>query len=568
MGPSSYGLVLLSVAYIYLILYLGSAEGRYTQELQSSNASRLVTASPGKCGTSKLPLLFPSAGGVLSYFNETPASRILIFPPIIFNSHLQIFQRLAAGLAKAGHHPTLFVSDRRTVEERPTDYTLRRYPGIFSSEEGHTFLQNTLTKLLSGSNSLIQLARVLQHYMYNCDAIFSKGQSSLEELRRVSFDLIIVDANELCGFLLAKELNVPHVVFSTGMWVPYMASPAAPTSYVPEFNSMLSDRMSFFNRAKNVALRIGGYLLTDLLIYPLYNFLLIKHHIGQAPDQKTLLPSTSIARIIKDSRAWLLCTDTALEFPSPILPNVEYVGGILARPSQPLSKEFRDFVEESAKYGGFIAVSFGAETRRLTPRLETIFSRVLSQLPFRVLWRYNVNASLPLGENVKLVDWFPQNDLLAHPHIRAFVGHGGTNGVYECLYHAVPVVGIPLFGDQYDSMVRVEAKGMGLFLNWKTMTEEQLRDAICRVTSDPRYKQSMRYYSSVHRDTLLPPVERAVHRINYTLRYNGAPHLQPAIHRLSVLEAFQLDILIAVCVTIALSVWGFKHLRRRRLYSL
>ena len=33
--------------------------------------------------------------------------------------------------------------------------------------------------------------------------------------------------------------------------------------------------------------------------------------------------------------------------------------------------------------------------------------------------------------SVQVLNWVPQNDLLAHPQIRAFVSHAGINSVYE-----------------------------------------------------------------------------------------------------------------------------------------
>lgn len=54
------------------------------------------------------------------------------------------------------------------------------------------------------------------------------------------------------------------------------------------------------------------------------------------------------------------------------------------------------------------------------------------------------------------------------------------------MYHGVPVVGVPLFGDHYDTMTRVAAKGMGIMLHWKYMTEEDLFTALSSVITDTR----------------------------------------------------------------------------------
>lgn len=54
------------------------------------------------------------------------------------------------------------------------------------------------------------------------------------------------------------------------------------------------------------------------------------------------------------------------------------------------------------------------------------------------------------------------------------------------MYHGVPVVGVPLFGDHYDTMTRVAAKGMGIMLHWKYMDEEDLYMALTSIINDTR----------------------------------------------------------------------------------
>ena len=56
--------------------------------------------------------------------------------------------------------------------------------------------------------------------------------------------------------------------------------------------------------------------------------------------------------------------------------------------------------------------------------------------------------TLNLSPNVKLIDWAPQNDVLGHPAVKAFVMQGGINSLYEAVHHAKPVVSIPVIGDQ------------------------------------------------------------------------------------------------------------------------
>ncbi|KAK7913465.1 hypothetical protein WMY93_013676 [Mugilogobius chulae] len=88
------------------------------------------------------------------------------------------------------------------------------------------------------------------------------------------------------------------------------------------------------------------------------------------------------------------------------------------------------------------------------PNIAAAFAK----LPQKIIWKHKGYKPASLGNNTLLVDWIPQNDLLGHPKTRLFVAHGGTNGIQEALYHGVPVVGIPVFFDQYDNLLRLKAR--------------------------------------------------------------------------------------------------------------
>ena len=66
--------------------------------------------------------------------------------------------------------------------------------------------------------------------------------------------------------------------------------------------------------------------------------------------------------------------------------------------------------------------------------------------------------SLNLGKNVMVVPAAPQNDVLGHPSVQAFVTHGGNNSVYEAAYHAVPMVVVPCITEQGENAVKVTVK--------------------------------------------------------------------------------------------------------------
>ena len=58
--------------------------------------------------------------------------------------------------------------------------------------------------------------------------------------------------------------------------------------------------------------------------------------------------------------------------------------------------------------------------------------------------------------------------------------------MYESAYHGVPVVAVPLFGDQFANAQKVEQFGLGIAVNHETVDAQQFFETIGRVVSDPR----------------------------------------------------------------------------------
>ncbi|VTJ86039.1 Hypothetical predicted protein, partial [Marmota monax] len=72
-----------------------------------------------------------------------------------------------------------------------------------------------------------------------------------------------------------------------------------------------------------------------------------------------------------------------------------------------------------------------------------------------------------------------------HPQTKAFITHGGTNGISEAIYHGIPMVGIPLFGDQTDNISHVKIKAAAVTLDFHTVTSTDLFEALNIVIKDP-----------------------------------------------------------------------------------
>ncbi|KAL0738228.1 hypothetical protein Bca4012_014438 [Brassica carinata] len=76
--------------------------------------------------------------------------------------------------------------------------------------------------------------------------------------------------------------------------------------------------------------------------------------------------------------------------------------------------------------------------------------------------------------NGKIVDWCPQEQVLAHPSVACFVTHCGWNSTMEALSLGVPVVCCPLWGDQVtDAVYLIDVFKTGVRLG-RGATEERV----------------------------------------------------------------------------------------------
>ncbi|KAM9132629.1 2-hydroxyacylsphingosine 1-beta-galactosyltransferase-like isoform 1-T2 [Pangshura tecta] len=466
-------------------------------------------------------------------------AKVLMMPTIIFDSHLRVFMRVADALNDRGHNATLLLHEGRESEPFLPGLRVQTYRGIFSTESADAWVQEKIKRVFQGKKTSLEIFSFLEKYLENCDLVLG-DTALLRQLQGEDFDLFLIDPNEMCGFILAHLLGVKYAVISTGFWYPAEIGATSPVAYVPEFNSLMTDRMGLVGRTWNLLVYVITRIATKLVILPKFDRLMQKHGVE---------PKKSMLELVYGTSLFFLCNDVVLDFPRPTLPHVIFTGGILAEPEKPLPVGLRHWVE--AADAGVVVVSFGIGIRALPSDLVEKMAGAFARLPQRVVWRYFGQKPNNLGENTLMMEWLPQNDLLGHSNVKAFISHCGMNGIFEAIYHGVPVVGFPFYGDQFDIMTRVQAKGMGILMDWNRVSEEDLYQAIVTVLSNPSYNKVAKQISALHRDTPMHALNRTVYWLEYILRHDGAPYLRPAVYDLSFYEYFCLDILALFLLCLA-----------------
>ncbi|KAJ7354805.1 UDP-glucuronosyltransferase 1-1 [Desmophyllum pertusum] len=144
-----------------------------------------------------------------------------------------------------------------------------------------------------------------------------------------------------------------------------------------------------------------------------------------------------------------------------------------------------------------------------------------------------------LSPNIKVVNWLPQNDLLAHKDIKAFVSHVGHNSLYE----SAPVSNAKI----------AEEFGLGIAVDHETVDAQQLTDTIERVVNEPRFKTEATRISRLMKDSPRTPLEKTGDWIEYVLRHGGAQHLRAQVFNIPWYQYYLLDVM-AFLVAMAIFV--------------
>ncbi|XP_066537755.1 UDP glucuronosyltransferase 5 family, polypeptide G1 [Hoplias malabaricus] len=491
--------------------------------------------------------------------------KILVFPED--GSHWVNMQVIMKELCTRGHNLTVVRSSRSLFIQADSSFytvitinitqTQAVHEGLFGNLLQRSIALRKMTPIVRFFEQQKDVATILQIFHNVALTLISTildDSSLMKQLQDANFGLMLTDPAFPAGVLLANYLHLPMVYnvrwLNTGD--AHMAIAPSPPSFVPMYNSLFSDIMDFLQRTENFFRYLVSHLQVHFVILPMYDELLKSHF----PPDSNLLTMQHSADI------WLMRVDFIFEFPRPSMPNIVYIGGFQCHPSQPLSAELEDFMQSSGEHG-VVVMSLGVMVTALPRDITEAIASAFAKLPQKVIWRYLGERPSSLGNNTLLLDWLPQNELLGHPKTRAFVSHGGTNGIYEAIYHGVPVLIVPLLFDQFDNALRLEVRGAARVLEVATLTAEDFLEALKDIIKNPSYQRNMQKLRALHRDLPLSPLDSATFWIEYVLRHKGAQHLRSEANNLPWYSYHCLDVVFFLLVIIFAILWATLSLCRQ-----
>ncbi|XP_043483367.1 UDP-glucosyltransferase 2-like [Leptopilina heterotoma] len=451
--------------------------------------------------------------------------RILGIFPFAARSHNIFFEALMKGLSKAGHQVDVIshYEPRYSGENLTRILDLSKFENqlVVDNEIGIAFeFDDNIIKFISTKfgNDLCELmgSEEMQNILQN-------------SLKERSYDLVISEFfGATCFFGIGNFLQVPVVaVISIPEPIWAMNAMALPfsTAFYPSTMMDIGSIETFSDRLKNT---LSKYIA-------LWLFCWYTDKPQTEAMRKYLSPQIPSIREVEKGISLLVTNNFhSLYGIHPITPDVIEVGGIhIGQNEDKLSPELENWMEQSTS--GVVYLSFGTAIRVETLPKETIlafYSSFAKIAPVRILMKIKDKHLLPPGlpENVKILPWLPQIQVLGHKNTRAFITHCGLLGLQESLYFGVPIIGIPLHSDQFRNVQIFVTKNMGIRIDYGEITEKSLDNALEGILNNPSYREAAKYESKVFQDRPLQPMESAIFWIEYILR-NGKDSLKsPAIH--------------------------------------
>ncbi|VVC36156.1 UDP-glucuronosyl/UDP-glucosyltransferase [Cinara cedri] len=475
---------------------------------------------------------------------DASPSKILAFLPTETKSHFNGFKPLLGRLVARGHNLTL-------VSPYPLDSVANGW---------YTHVPVDINEIARGIDFMDKnsIVNKLPQYLYvlwlgpliTRNALEKRAVKEFILHDRSSFDLVIVENFfHECFVVLGHKYGAPVVQllpFNTNPRVSQWHGNPYDPSYLADFTAPYVAPMTFWQRAENTVSAVFNTLVNRLVYLPQQRKIMNEYfaYAGheQRPDLETMLRNVSLT---------LVNSHPLVNPVAPSVPSYVQVAGMHVKPAKTLPRDLKAIMDTAQH--GVVYFSLGSVIKSSKMPQETVLILLseLAKIEQTVLWKWEDDRLPELPANIIVRKWFPQNDILNHPNCRLFITHGGFHSLIESIYHGVPMLSIPVFGDQTHNSVGVEQRGFALYVPYFDLTADKFGSKLRLLLQYPRFGIAAKRASAIIRDNPIPIMDNAVFWIEYVIRHKGAPSLRTAANDLHWFQYYLLDVIVVISLTLA-----------------
>ncbi|XP_001982130.3 2-hydroxyacylsphingosine 1-beta-galactosyltransferase [Drosophila erecta] len=465
------------------------------------------------------------------------AAHILgIFPYRHISPYL-VMQPLVRTLAKRGHNVTLI-----TPNEMPNDIEGIRHIRVAQ-------LNECIKEMLEFDQVLDFMINKWTESALTAKALFNASHDILSDPgvqrmlhdRNERFDLIIMEpANLDALYGLVEYYNASLIGLSSiriNWHTDELAGNPAPSIYEPISPVGYSLETSLLSRIYNW-IHIMEEKLVEYLILRPAQLHLFQKFFGYSAQKMSELRSRFSLMLINSHYSMGKVRANA--------PNIIEVGGLhLSEPPELCDAKLLKFLDEAEQ--GVIYFSLGNDIliKFLPANIQELLLQTFAKLKQRVIWKNELLDMPNKSVNVYVMEQTPQRQILNHPNVRLFITNGGLLSVIEAVDSGVPMLGLPMFFDQFGNMRWGQLSGMAEVIDINSLNEDILTETIKYMLGNQSYSLKAKEMSQFFKDRPMNPLDTAVWWTEYALRNRNITRMRLNLEEVPLLEYYRIDSILA-----------------------
>ncbi|XP_072949917.1 uncharacterized protein [Epargyreus clarus] len=483
---------------------------------------------------------------LLFALTQTNALNVLGIFPYQGKSHFMVFQIYLQELARRGHSVT--VISHFPEERPPPNYHDISLAGSSKVIEGNLPIERSYATIFETALYLTTSGRD------NCEVLIANKDVQNLIKKKTKFDVVVVEQfNSDCALAVAYKLKAPVIGITSHILMPWHYNRFG-IPYNPSYVSF-----HFLEGGTKPTL----YQRLERTFFDFY-FKTIYYIVSQRNNQNTLAkyfddipPLEDLAREIKILLLYhnFVLTGSRL-FPA----NIIEVGGYHVAQAKPLTGELKKFVDEAEH--GVVYISFGTTVKSgsLSKEKTKALLDAMYELPQRFIWKWDDKALTMDKKKFYVSDWLPQVDILGHPKTLAFLSHAGMGGTTEALNFGVPIIAMPIVGDQPANAAAIEESGLGVQISLNQLTKENIVAAFKKVL-DPKFRENIKVVTKAWHDRPLSPMDTAIYWTEFVAKYPNLTY-RTAAADVPLYQYLNLDVISIISIILLLIILTIKAVLR------
>ncbi|KAG5316451.1 UD2C1 glucuronosyltransferase, partial [Acromyrmex insinuator] len=469
----------------------------------------------------------------MSFVTTSKTLSILLLEPIPSTSHHVWAENLIKGLLREGHHVHITSIHETKIEGKlAQNLTYAVFDDVMKTyEESEDYNPSEWEQY-----SVFYMGYFTYQWGINACEAMTKTKAAkelLEMIKNVEFDVIVQDITlTQCFYGLweiakGKPPIVGYIPFGPAPWLKdFIGGPSYPTVR-PYTHAAIAKPVDLWQRTWNTLY----YIMDDLIRH--YYFLPAVQRLAEKYVGHAIRP---LYEIEKDSiNIVLINSHPAFDSGIPLPPNTLEIAGLNAQPIKSIVDEVVVTYPENVRVfldgatNGALVISLGTNVKWKSIGLDKVKTVILalSKLKQRILWKLDIDVPFEVPDNLMTMKWIMQKEVLSHKNVRAIWTHGGLLSTQEAIWKGIPVIVMPFFMDQKSNAQILVAKGVGIYLDVKTLSTQTILHAVEEIFYNESYTKNMKQLSSEFRDRQILPLDLAIWSIEYTVRHPNGTLVTP-----------------------------------------